>query len=109
MHTVNLDGVASTEHVFAAGTAKDVSLLIDFLPSYLFPNGERTVSDWGIAGISLGGHSSWIGLAHGTAVTIIDQIARHTDGEYRSQDQIWSCHHRVPRFREIVPISHRKV
>ncbi|CAK5268592.1 unnamed protein product [Mycena citricolor] len=42
------------------GTAKDVSFLIDFLPSYLFPLGERTISDWGVTGISLGGHSAYI-------------------------------------------------
>lgn len=42
-----------------------MSYLIDFLPSYLFPLDERTISQWIIAGKSLGGHSSWIALTHG--------------------------------------------
>ena len=49
----------------AAGTAQDVSFLIDFLPSYLFPRGERTISQWVCAGKSLGGHSTWIVLRNG--------------------------------------------
>ncbi|THH27500.1 hypothetical protein EUX98_g6690 [Antrodiella citrinella] len=44
------------------GTSRDVSFLIDFLPSYLYPSKEKTVSQWLIAGISLGGHSTWISL-----------------------------------------------
>lgn len=39
-----------------------MSFLIDFLPSFLYPNDERTIIEWGVAGISLGGHSTWIGL-----------------------------------------------
>ena len=49
----------------AAGTAHDVSFLIDFLPAYLFPNEERTISQWLVTGISLGGHSTWIVLKNG--------------------------------------------
>ena len=48
-----------------SGAAKDVSMLIDYLPSYLFPNDEHEIVDWGVAGISLGGESSWLCLAHG--------------------------------------------
>lgn len=48
-----------------AGTARDVSFLIDFLPAYLFPNNERTIVEWGVAGKSLGGHSTWIALKQG--------------------------------------------
>ncbi|TFK47756.1 hypothetical protein OE88DRAFT_1635843 [Heliocybe sulcata] len=44
------------------GTAGDVSFLIDFLPAYIFPHGERTVMAWAVAGISLGGHATWIAL-----------------------------------------------
>jgi len=29
---------------------------------YLFPESDRTISGWGLAGISLGGHSTWISL-----------------------------------------------
>lgn len=51
-----------------AGGARDVSFLIDFLPAYLFPNGERTISTWAVAGVSLGGHSTWHCLKDGTKV-----------------------------------------
>jgi dienelactone hydrolase len=37
-----------------------VSFLIDFLEAYLFPTRERTIVEWGVAGISLGGHSTWL-------------------------------------------------
>ncbi|GAA6006723.1 hypothetical protein JCM11491_003157 [Sporobolomyces phaffii] len=52
------------------GTARDVSFLIDFLPSVLFPNDERTVVDWYCSGISLGGHSTWISLAHEPRISL---------------------------------------
>lgn len=48
-----------------AGASLDVSFLMDFLPSYLFPNEERTISQWLISGISLGGHATWIILKDG--------------------------------------------
>ncbi|KAL0949103.1 hypothetical protein HGRIS_009192 [Hohenbuehelia grisea] len=51
-------------YAIQTGTARDVSFLVDFLPSYLFPNDERTVSDWTVSGFSLGGHAAWIALAH---------------------------------------------
>lgn len=41
------------------GTAVDTSLLLDYLPSYLFPRGERTVTEHLVLGISLGGHAAW--------------------------------------------------
>ncbi|KAF9493860.1 hypothetical protein BDN71DRAFT_1394215, partial [Pleurotus eryngii] len=46
------------------GTQRDLSHLVDFLPSYLFPNGERIILQGGVAGISLGGHTTWLALAH---------------------------------------------
>lgn len=49
----------------AAGTARDVSFLIDFLPATLFPSDERAIDSWFASGISLGGHSTWLALAHG--------------------------------------------
>jgi hypothetical protein len=55
------------------GTARDVSFLIDFLPSVVFPKGERTVTDWFIAGISLGGHSTWLAMAHGEYLYSLDE------------------------------------
>lgn len=48
-----------------AGTSRDVSFLIDFLPPSLFRDDERTVTDWYCSGISLGGHATWLALAHG--------------------------------------------
>ena len=53
-----------------AGASLDVSFLIDFLPSYLFPNAERTISQWLISGISLGGHATWIILKNGETPTL---------------------------------------
>lgn len=53
-----------------SGTARDVSFLIDFLPSYLYPSGERTVSSWLIGGISLGGHSTWYALRNEPRITL---------------------------------------
>lgn len=47
------------------GTAKDISFLVDFLPAYLFPNNQCEISAWGVVGISLGGHSTWIALSQG--------------------------------------------
>ena len=55
-----------TYSTFLAGTAQDVSYLIDFLPSYLFPSNERPIAQWLIGGKSLGGHATWISFTHGT-------------------------------------------
>ncbi|KAF8207287.1 Alpha/Beta hydrolase protein [Mycena galopus ATCC 62051] len=52
------------------GTAQDVSFLIDYLEAYLFPAGERTIADWGVTGISLGGHSTWMVAAGDPRVTV---------------------------------------
>lgn len=34
-------------------------MIINFLPAYLFPNGERTITEWMSTGISLGGNTTW--------------------------------------------------
>jgi hypothetical protein len=47
------------------GTARDVSFLIDFLPSFLYPTGRMPIVEWGVAGKSLGGHAAWIALVMG--------------------------------------------
>lgn len=52
------------------GAARDVSFLIDFLPSYLYPNGERNVVNWGVIGLSLGGDACWIALKDGAPTTL---------------------------------------
>lgn len=46
------------------GTARDVSLLIDYLPSFVFPRGERTIVEHLVLGVSLGGHAAWSCLLH---------------------------------------------
>ncbi|OBZ72627.1 hypothetical protein A0H81_07458 [Grifola frondosa] len=60
------------------GTAQDVSYLIDFLPSYLFPAEERTISQWLVVGKSLGGHSAWLTLRNGCPdyLTLISKRAK---------------------------------
>ncbi|RPD65172.1 alpha/beta-hydrolase [Lentinus tigrinus ALCF2SS1-7] len=57
-------------YAIQTGTAQDVSYLIDFLPSYMFPNGERHISQWICAGKSLGGHSTWIVLRNDPRVKL---------------------------------------
>ncbi|GAA5984014.1 hypothetical protein JCM5350_004992 [Sporobolomyces pararoseus] len=52
------------------GTARDVSFLIDFLPSVLFPDDERKIIEWYCSGISLGGHSTWLALAHEPRISL---------------------------------------
>lgn len=55
-----------------AGTASDVSMLIDYLPSFLFPNDEHEITDWGVMGVSLGGHSAWLCLQNGTSPHVLN-------------------------------------
>ncbi|KAK7032953.1 Alpha/Beta hydrolase protein [Favolaschia claudopus] len=54
-----------------SGTAQDVSFLIDYLEAYLFPLGERTIVEWGVAGRSLGGHSAWMVAAADPRVRVV--------------------------------------
>ncbi|CAA7268161.1 unnamed protein product [Cyclocybe aegerita] len=57
-------------HGIQLGTAHDVSFLVDFLPGYLFPGGEHKVENWGVAGRSLGGHSTWILLGQDPRIQV---------------------------------------
>ena len=41
------------------GTACDVSQLLTYLPSYLFPNSEHAIINNYVCGVSLGGHAAW--------------------------------------------------
>ncbi|RMI97187.1 hypothetical protein CDV36_016249 [Fusarium kuroshium] len=41
------------------GTASDVTLLIDHLPSYIFPSGKPRITQHLCCGVSLGGHITW--------------------------------------------------
>lgn len=51
------------------GTAQDTSTLIDFLPAYIFPNSERSISSHFALGVSLGGHATWLCLVHEPRIT----------------------------------------
>ncbi|KAG2105168.1 Alpha/Beta hydrolase protein [Suillus cothurnatus] len=66
----NNDQHAVDMYTIQTGTAEDVSFLIDHLPSFLYPLGERTIVEWGICGVSLGGHSTWIALAREPRLTL---------------------------------------
>ncbi|KAJ6577283.1 Alpha/Beta hydrolase protein [Mycena capillaripes] len=57
-------------YTIQTGTAQDVSFVMDFLEAYLFPMGERSIVEWGVAGISLGGHSTWMVAASEPRVKI---------------------------------------
>jgi pimeloyl-ACP methyl ester carboxylesterase len=59
----NNDQHAVDMYTIQTGSAEDVSFLIDHLPSSLYPSGDRTIVEWGIGGVSLGGHSTWIALS----------------------------------------------
>ncbi|KAI0667808.1 hypothetical protein C8Q78DRAFT_1081694 [Trametes maxima] len=79
-------------YAIQTGTAADVSFLIDFLPAYLFPNDERAVGKWLIAGISLGGHATWIVLKNGAAEgDARDPDYRYVHGPSRSQNPCVMC------------------
>ncbi|KAH8981588.1 Alpha/Beta hydrolase protein [Lactarius hatsudake] len=56
--------------LFVVGALKDVSFLIDVLPSYVFPYDERTIGEWALAGFSLGGHATWLALRHEPRIRI---------------------------------------
>ncbi|KAJ9638079.1 uncharacterized protein PV06_04938 [Exophiala oligosperma] len=42
-----------------AGTAVDTSMLLDYLPAYIFPDGKKNIVQNMVLGISLGGHAAW--------------------------------------------------
>ncbi|GAA5842896.1 hypothetical protein JCM9279_004021 [Rhodotorula babjevae] len=81
-HDLDNPSHATDMMAMQVGTARDVSFLVDFLPAALFPNDERTVDDWYCAGISLGGHATWLALAHdpriSLGVPIIGSPSTHT-------------------------------
>ncbi|WFD30937.1 hypothetical protein MSPP1_001963 [Malassezia sp. CBS 17886] len=51
------------QYAMILGGAQDVSLIIDLLPPYLFPMGDRHIASWSVSGRSLGGHTAWHVLA----------------------------------------------
>lgn len=44
------------------GTSVDVSLLITYISSYVFPTSQHTIAMNMVCGVSLGGHSAWVSL-----------------------------------------------
>jgi pimeloyl-ACP methyl ester carboxylesterase len=46
------------------GTARDTSLLMDYLAAYTFPRGEHKITENLVLGVSLGGHAAWSCLLH---------------------------------------------
>ncbi|KAL2816828.1 hypothetical protein BDW59DRAFT_152974 [Aspergillus cavernicola] len=57
------------------GTARDTSILIDYLSPFVFPKSDRRVTENLVLGVSLGGHAAWSCLLHepriNTGVVII--------------------------------------
>jgi len=45
------------------GTVKDINVLIDLLPGYLYPGNEDGILEWGVLGVSQGAHAAWMALA----------------------------------------------
>jgi hypothetical protein len=45
------------------GTVKDINMLIDFLPGYLYPGNEDSILEWGVLGVSQGAHAAWMALS----------------------------------------------
>ncbi|OAX81592.1 hypothetical protein ACJ72_04066 [Emergomyces africanus] len=51
------------------GTARDVSLLIDFMDAYAFPDASRKITTNLALGVSLGGHAAWSCVLHEPRIT----------------------------------------
>lgn len=72
----SLDNASHLHDMYAlyTGTVLDVSFLITHLEPLLFPNDERTIDKWMLAGISLGGHAAWHIGAHDPRVSLVVPI-----------------------------------
>ncbi|OJJ43357.1 hypothetical protein ASPZODRAFT_136203 [Penicilliopsis zonata CBS 506.65] len=46
------------------GTARDVSLLIDYLPAFVFPESEKRITEHLVLGVSLGAYAAWSCILH---------------------------------------------
>ncbi|KAH9999206.1 Alpha/Beta hydrolase protein [Russula compacta] len=95
-HAVDMYGVL-------VGAVKDVSFLIDVLPAYMFPNDERTIGEWVLAGFSLGGHATWLGLRHEPRIRIGIPICGCPD--YLTLIERRAAHLDVPRAAPYIPAS----
>lgn len=61
-------------YALQVGSALDVTTLIEFLPSYLYPDNERKIDQWALAGFSLGGHSTWIAAKNDPRIEVVVPI-----------------------------------
>ncbi|GAA5982385.1 hypothetical protein JCM10908_006626 [Rhodotorula pacifica] len=89
-HDLDNENHAYDMFAMQTGTARDVSFLMDFLAPSLFRHDERTITDWYCSGISLGGHATWIALAHDPRITlgvpIIGSPSTHTLLSHRARN-----------------------
>ncbi|PGG95461.1 hypothetical protein AJ80_09957 [Polytolypa hystricis UAMH7299] len=81
------------------GTTIDTSLLLDHLPTYIFPNDDIAITQDLALGVSLGGHVTWLLLMHepriSAAVVVIgcpDYIRLMTDRARRSKRPSYTNH-----------------
>lgn len=51
------------------GTARDVSLIIDYIDAYIFPTSDQKINTNIALGVSLGGHSTWSLAFHEPRIT----------------------------------------
>lgn len=63
------------------GTAKDASSVIDYIDSVLFAGGEYEIVRHVVAGVSLGGHSSWLAVLNDPRVSAAGVIIGCADFE----------------------------
>ncbi|KAL5043407.1 hypothetical protein BDW71DRAFT_119833 [Aspergillus fruticulosus] len=52
------------------GTARDASLLIDYLPTFVFPKTDRQITENLVLGVSLGGHAAWSCILHEPRISV---------------------------------------
>ncbi|KAL8827975.1 MAG: hypothetical protein Q9191_002860 [Dirinaria sp. TL-2023a] len=79
------------------GTATDVSLLMTYISSYIFPTANPTIVDHMVLGVSLGGHAAWHCVLHepriSSAIIVIgcpDYFALMSDRARLSKLHSWT-------------------
>ncbi|KAI9698890.1 MAG: hypothetical protein M1820_007311 [Bogoriella megaspora] len=79
------------------GTGTDTSLLLDYLPAYAFPRGERQLTTNLVLGVSLGAHAAWHCIMNDSrfiaAVIVVgcpDFLALMADRARKSKLESWT-------------------
>lgn len=79
------------------GTAADTSLLLDYLPGYIFPDNSRRITQNLVLGISLGGHAAWHCVMHDARISAAivtigcpDYVRLMSDRARLSRRQSWT-------------------